>query len=85
MEFSPDETLYMSYSSDECQNRFSEEQQEAMIDNINGPRAGLLTWEPISVADVESAELLSPEDNITNLFSNYTELSWSSVENALGF
>lgn len=85
VEFSPDETLYMSYSSDECQNRFSEEQQEAMIDNINGPRAGLLTWEPISVADVESAELLSPEDNITNLFSNYTELSWSSVENALGY
>ena len=37
------------------------------------------------LADVGRCRAFSPEDNITNLFSNYTELKLEQVENALAY
>ena len=82
VEFQPDGTYYMSYSNDECTDKFSPLQQEAMIANINGPRDELLAYDPIVITDVDTTTLLFPEDLQENLFSNYAELSWASVENA---
>lgn len=82
VEFEPDGTYYMSYSNDECTDKFSPLQQQAMQDNINGPRDELLGYDPIVITDVDTTTLLTPLDLQENVFSNYAELSWESVENA---
>lgn len=85
VDFQPDGTYFMSYSNDECQTQFSVLQQEAMIDNINGPRNELLDYDPIDIIDVDSTNLLSPADFAEDQYSNYTPVVWESVENAVGY
>lgn len=85
VEFEPDGTYYMSYSNDDCTDKFSPEQQMAMQANIMGPRSNLLDHDPIEVADVDSTVLLTPLDDSEGNYPNYTTLTWQSVENAQGY
>jgi hypothetical protein len=85
VDFQPDGTYFMSYSNDECQTQFSPLQQEAMIDNINGPRNELLDYDPIDIVDVDSTNLVSPPDFAIDQYSNYTPVIWESVPGAIGY
>lgn len=81
--FYSDGTFYMSYSNDECTDKFSEEQQDAMRANLLGPRNDMLDFpEPTYVDITETPVLLAPEDMATNTYMNYTYIGWTAVEGA---
>ncbi|MFI5173027.1 MAG: T9SS type A sorting domain-containing protein [Chitinophagales bacterium] len=81
--FLSDGTLYMSYSNDGCTNRFSEEQMDAMRENLLGPRNDLLDYPtPVYVDLTGVPELVTPEDLAIGLYPNYTYLEWTPIEGA---
>ncbi len=84
--FRSDGSLLMSYAMDECANRFSERQIDALRANLEGPRAGLLPEQPpLPPMGNAPAAPLSPEQDqlITNVSS--LALSWLPVPNAEGY
>ncbi|MFN0276870.1 MAG: T9SS type A sorting domain-containing protein [Chitinophagales bacterium] len=85
VDFNPDGTYFMSYSDDNCQDKFSPDQMDAMTEYLTGPKDYLLENPTVNFTDVDTSELLLPFDEEENLFSNYAELSWSPVENAQGY
>ncbi|MBU6342907.1 MAG: zinc-dependent metalloprotease [Bacteroidetes bacterium] len=80
-EFAVDGTLYMSYSADECQNRFSEAQMAAMRANLLSEKLAWLSNKPATPALATTTQLSFPPDQAT-LGVNQTELHWSKVPNA---
>jgi len=81
VEFYSDGTLYMSYSSDECQNRFTPEQIAAMRANLLSEKIDWLTTGPPQ-ADVNG--LSTPVDPVNDAPTPNTEVSlhWTPVPNA---
>jgi hypothetical protein len=80
-DFYSDGTLFMSYSLDECSNRFSEDQIETMRVNLLDKKS---SWIAASAAigPIESvAELLNPIGGAQSP-SFGTTVSWAPVENA---
>ncbi|MFT7589182.1 MAG: hypothetical protein ACI959_001399, partial [Limisphaerales bacterium] len=75
--FSPDGTLYMSYSNDACTSRFSNEQQAAMRANLVGLRSDLQTSTDPSIVELDSVSLTEPLDGTVNTPFNYTVLKWT--------
>ena len=84
--FRSDGTLFMSYSttSENCRSRFSEEQTEAMRNNLYGPREHYLyNQTPVPhMLDVD-LELISPIENIVvGDPAEGIELTWEAIPNA---
>jgi hypothetical protein len=81
--YDPDETLYMSYSYDQCANRFSGEETDAMINNLIFER-GYLLEHPTPKTDVitEVPTLVMPVDSADNVSNTFAAFSWTAVPNA---
>ena len=84
--FRSDGSLLMSYALDDCANRLSLAQVEAVRANLEGPRVNLLSdhISPMPLA-VPPAIPISPEQGqlITNV--SFLELAWPAVQNAEGY
>ncbi len=83
VDFLSDGTLFMSYSFDECQNRFTDGQITTMRNYLRGPKAYLLANQ--TVPDVVSTlpfQPLSPIDSVIVPFYNAVQFSWQAVPNA---
>jgi len=82
-EFYSDGTLYMSYSNDECTNRFSEEQMDAMRANLLGPRNDFLDHPDPAFSEITGTlALIEPEDLALELYYNNVTMSWDGVTGA---
>ena len=81
-QFDPDESFFMSYSYDQCSNRFSEEQAEAMVANLFEMRPNLLQNSPPEIVRMDENLLLYPENNANDIPFEHVLLSWSAVEGA---
>jgi len=78
----PDEKLFMSYSDDECQEKFSIEQIDAMREYLTDYRSELLNY-PVPVTDsIGTPVSVYPPDGTLDLASNYVVLRWNKVPNA---
>ncbi|MEI6410520.1 MAG: hypothetical protein WCR52_14115 [Bacteroidota bacterium] len=80
-DFYADGTLFMSYSSDECQNRFSPQQIAAMRANLLSEKSSWLYNGPVDGKITAVPNGLSPVANEITADSAVT-LRWSSVPNA---
>lgn len=82
--FRSDGTLFMSYASDNCSNRFSDMQVNAMLANINSVRRELLNNETYAGKINDIPQAIAPEDQANLAFDNGI-LHWSKVENATSY
>ncbi|MCB9355686.1 MAG: hypothetical protein H6575_14040 [Lewinellaceae bacterium] len=80
-EFYSDGTLFMSYSFDECQTRFSDEEVAAMRANLMTEKASWLTDVPTEGEITGAPDMLLPLDG-ENAPVSGAELRWASVPNA---
>ena len=72
----------MSYSDDDCQSRFSNEQMDAIRQYLTDFRSELLNY-PTPITDsIGSPSSIYPPDGTTDLASNYVPIRWNKVENA---
>lgn len=80
--FRVDGTLFMSYSNDQCMNRFTSEQMNAMHTSLNGPRAELLRPSAIpKMIDQSEVVLQFPLDSM-ELSGKQVPVRWEAVPNA---
>ncbi|MGB3074747.1 MAG: T9SS type A sorting domain-containing protein [Chitinophagales bacterium] len=81
--YDPDETLFMSYSYDNCQNNFSNEQIAAMNYNLTFQRADLLNHPPPDITPITGVEQLTyPIDSVNNIPHDFVEFKWQPVTGA---
>ena len=81
--FLSDGSLYMSYSNDDCTSRFSNEQMDAMVANLLGPRNDLLDYpDPVYTDVTTTPVLLDPLDDAIDIAPNYAVFKWTSAEGA---
>jgi hypothetical protein len=81
--YSPDGSLYMSYANDGCQNKFSNEQTDAMIAYLNSNSRRFLLNQPEPDTAVGNAvSVLYPPDLATGIPANYVQLKWDKVPGA---
>lgn len=85
--FRPDQTLYMSYSLDNCQRRFSTQQMSAMNFALSNQRSYLLnpSTTPTGNKITSSTTLLEPINGITNIPRNWARFYWTPVPNATAY
>lgn len=84
LDFYADGTLYMSYSLDKCQNRFSDDQIAAMRANLLSQKGSWLFSGPPEPTITEAAMLIEPiNDALTPNVG--AELHWSPVPGATGY
>ncbi len=82
MFFKPDSSIYMSYSSDNCQSRFSLEQQLTMQNNLSSRNIS---------SDTSNIDTLSPPTQVfpnvsdTNLNPKSVQLIWHKVPGAFAY
>ena len=84
-QFVSDGTLIMSYSFDNCANRFSEEQMAAMRANLYDEKPELITEEepgPFLEAGA-TASLIYPIDEVAQY--DFVEFEWEAVEGATNY
>lgn len=73
----------MSYSNDECTDKFSEEQSDAMVANLLGPRNDLLDYPEPVYSDVTTMPVLvEPADDAVDIFANYAVFKWTPAVGA---
>jgi hypothetical protein len=77
----PDETLYMSYSADECQGRFSNEQIDAMHATLNEFRDYLIQPQP-NTEQPYNTYLYYPPNGTLVIDPDHVLFSWRPVVNA---
>lgn len=80
--FKPDSSIYMSYSSDRCQSRFSDEQMAAMNNNLNSRN---IATPPVNKDTLNPARPLFPLAVDSNLNPNSIRFVWNSVEGAFAY
>ena len=81
----PDETLLMSYFSDECTSKFTETQVEMMIADVASPGRNFLRrgdYTPIATEITETPTLISPIESVVTSSYNKVELKWQPVAGA---
>lgn len=87
--FVPDAALYMSYSNDNCQNRFSDQQIQTMRSTLAGPSAsrGYLLLQPPYFVDTLSGTTtpLSPIAGGPAQPANWVQFRWSKVDGATSY
>lgn len=85
-ELNIDGTLFMSYANDECTNRFSQEQMDAMNAEIQYNRDELLrNSDPEIVTSLDEPTLIRPLEGSYNTPVNYSSFVWEKVEGATGY
>jgi hypothetical protein len=77
--YHPDSSLYMSYSSDNCQSRFSTMQIARMQNNLHAQRANLLQGHIPAYSALDFASMVYPNDS---LYANNTNIRWRKVAGA---
>lgn len=83
--FTPDSSFMMSYSSDGCKNRFSDEQIEAMQANLLIQRSYLLnSSQTLSFADINPTQINYPASG-ESIPNEDIELQWEEIEGATGY
>jgi len=87
--FVPDAALFMSYSNDNCQNRFSDQQIQTMRSTLAGPSAsrGYLLLQPPYFIDtlVGAATPLSPIAGGPAQPANWVQFRWRKVDGATSY
>jgi hypothetical protein len=80
----PDETLYMSYFSDNCQDKFTAGQKAAIAaDIISVQRNYLTSQSPSTTTPVAAvATLMTPANNAVTPYYDEVYLNWDDVPNA---
>ena len=81
-EVKPDISLYMSYSLDHCQNRFSDEQKAVIKSFLTEERSYLLTFSEPEHSEVSETYLFYPAKNSINVQPDDVLLSWKAVNGA---
>lgn len=76
-----DETLFMSYSSDACQNRFSNDQEAEMNNVRRTSRSSMDAYTVPSVVTPATTTLVSPASGATSV-APFTSLIWNKVSDA---
>jgi len=84
VEFTSDGTLIMSYSSDGCQNRFSDEQIDVVNANLRTERRNLRSTPTVLSPIDEQVTPVEPMDSGVASFEDGT-LTWNKVEHATGY
>lgn len=82
--YDPDGTLYMSYSNDACANRFSNEQMDAMVFNLDTERPNLKGALIDTMPAMQKVERLFPLEGMPQKPTN-AEFRWKSVPGAIGY
>jgi hypothetical protein len=77
--YHPDSSIYMSYSSDKCQTRFSGQQIGFMQNELYSTYAYLLNSKPIPYTTLAAPNILYPTDSV---HSNFTKVIWNKVPGA---
>lgn len=80
--FKPDSSIYMSYSSDNCQSRFSQEQMLAMQADLQ--QRGIAS----GIADTRllpSPQKIYPSSNQTQVNAKNVVLQWKKVDGAFAY
>ncbi|MBC7384415.1 MAG: T9SS type A sorting domain-containing protein [Bacteroidia bacterium] len=80
--FKPDSSIYMSYSLDACQTRFSNEQMATMRNNLQGRN---IAKDNENISTLLSPVLLSPVNGDTNQNASHVVLKWSAVPGAFAY
>jgi len=80
--YNPDETLYMSYSDDPCQTRFSPQQLNVMNNTLTNQRSNLLTTFTMPAPVADTVARLDPPSGSTWAVYNQANFAWRSVANA---
>lgn len=81
--FRPDSSLYMSYSMDACQSRFSNEQIAAMQNNLTNTRFGMAITKDEKLT--ETPQLIYPAKNDTIYNPNAVLFQWKKDPNAIAY
>ncbi|GIV32943.1 MAG: hypothetical protein KatS3mg031_0478 [Chitinophagales bacterium] len=81
-QYQVDGTLFMSYSNDACQNRFSAEQINAMRAYLLSVRSNLLAQPEPAKDSVGLTTLVYPPDGSTGIPPNFAHLRWRKVPGA---
>ncbi|MCW5907149.1 MAG: T9SS type A sorting domain-containing protein [Chitinophagales bacterium] len=77
-----DETLYMSYFLDNCQNRFSPMQQAEMNNTLTFDRPTVLNHATPDLSPLPTTTFITPLDGDTTLMANSTLFKWRSIPGA---
>ena len=77
-----DGSLFMSYSNDGCQSKFSEEQIQAMHANVEENRYYLLNSDAPEFVEFEEPNLVYPVANSYDVPENYVVFGWDPIEGA---
>lgn len=81
VDFRSDGTLYMGYASDECQNRFTDDQIAAMRANLVSEKGSLLLPAPPGALITEAAGLITPVESQLTPYDQ-VQLKWTTVPGA---
>lgn len=85
VEFFPDETLYMSYSSDHCTSRFSALQIDAMLGVLHTWRSELLDHTPPEIVPLETTAIIYPAVGATDMLQGNVLLTWKAAYGASNY
>lgn len=77
--YHPDSSLYMSYSTDNCMSRFSNQQIGRMQSNLYNQRPNLLQGTPTGTYSISAPGLVYPTDT---MYSNKKLIKWNKVPGA---
>ncbi len=77
--YHPDSSIYMSYSLDACQSRFSGQEISEMQYQLHNQRAALLNVPHVQYSILNSPVMAYPNDTV---YANYQKLIWHKVPGA---
>ena len=77
--YHPDSSMYMSYATDACMTRFSNQQIGRMQTKLNSSYQSLLNSNPPAYSNMSTPNILYPSDSI---HSNFTKVIWNKVPGA---
>lgn len=81
--YNPDSTLFMSYSFDECQEKFSFEQMDAMNYNLTFNRTDLLNHPAPDISPITGTPVLTlPVDSANDIPHDFVQFKWEPVPGA---
>ncbi len=80
--FKPDSSIYMSYSLDACQSRFSLEQQLAMQSDLNGRN---IAKSPVNFDTLNPPKAIYPSEIDSNLNPKSVQLVWEKIPGAYAY
>ncbi|HTN46794.1 MAG TPA: zinc-dependent metalloprotease [Flavipsychrobacter sp.] len=75
----PDSSLYMSYTTDACMSRFSNQQMGTMQSNLYNQRPNLLSFSYPSYSAMDTPNLITPSDT---MYGSNTTVRWNKVNGA---